>query len=195
MADWHHWPLKSAYRVLSSCAAILRSSAASKFWKIQQRVPQGGFWPEPNLNSTQNRLISRQISSPFISKNRFPLPATVFSQWINTYWSLLDWETMPYSRVKKFFFNSESFETCCGLIPRPLKSSYHKVSSSHAAEQCCLKVLKIQKRGYPREILRSVRKFKFFLEPPYIKANFLLFSYLNIVYRCRWINTYWLLLD
>ena len=66
---------------------------------------------------------------------------------------------MPYSRVKKFIV-TKSFETYGGLIPLASKISMPSfvILRFYAAEQCCLKILKIQQRGYPRKILQSVQK-------------------------------------
>ena len=59
-------------------------------------------------------------------------------------------------KVTKIFFVSDSFETYGGLSPSmPINSlqSFMAMRCS-AAEKCCLKVFKIQQRGYPREIFR-----------------------------------------
>ena len=63
-------------------------------------------------------------------------------------------------QVDKNFFVSKSFETYGGLTPLTSRISIPSfvVLRCPAAEQCCLKVLKIQQRGYPRGILRSVQK-------------------------------------
>ena len=56
----------------------------------------------------------------------------------------------------KSFFVSDFFETYVGLTPSmPITSmqSFMAMRCS-AAEKCCLKVFKIQERGYPREIFR-----------------------------------------
>ena len=57
----------------------------------------------------------------------------------------------------KNFFDSKSFETYGGLTPLTSQISIPSlvVLRRPAAAQRCLKVLKIQQRGYPREIFRS----------------------------------------
>ena len=63
----------------------------------------------------------------------------------------------------KIIFVSKSFETYGGLTPLTSRISIPSfvVLRCPAAVQRCLKVLKIQQRGYPKEIFRSVQNFNF----------------------------------
>ena len=63
----------------------------------------------------------------------------------------------------KIFFDLKSFETYGGLTPSTSQISIPSlvVLRCPADAQPCLKVLKIQQRGYPREIFRSAQNIIF----------------------------------
>ena len=87
----------------------------------------------------------------------------------------------------KNVFDSKAFETYGGLTPSTSQISIPSlvVLRCPAAAQRCCKVLKIQQRGYPREIFSIRSKFKFLPKQPDMLANFMLVSYLKTILRCR----------
>ena len=101
---------------------------------------------------------SFHIWKPFLAAS-FRFPAVIF--YIQaTFWL----KKHAIQHDEKNFFVSDSFETYGGLIPltSPISIPSFVLTRSPAAEKCCLKVFKIQQRGDPREIFRSVQNLNCF---------------------------------
>ena len=141
---------------------VLRCLAAEKcclkILKIQQRGdPRVIFRSVQKLNFFRNHLILLQISCTF--HIRKPFDAAEHGS------LTMNYSTQATFGLKKHaiqqgcqkFFVSKSFETYGGLTPLTSRISIPSfvVLQCPAAAQRCLKVLKIQQRGYPREIFRS----------------------------------------
>ena len=92
------------------------------------------------------------------------LPRTVLSQWIIQHRPLLGLKKHAIQQGRKKFSVLNSFKTYGGFTPSTSQISMQSfvVLRCLAAEKCCLKILKIQQRGDPRVIFRSVQKFNFF---------------------------------